>query len=120
MRQKILFTGGGGSGNEAIWRILSEKYDLYFADALIENIDSIIPVKNSLKIPMASDKNFISELKNICKKYEIDILVPGVDEELLIILKNQDAFSNTKIFLPSLDFVQLMLDKEEMNKVYKV
>lgn len=115
MRQKILFTGGGGAGNEAIWRILSEKYDLYFADALIENIDSIIPVKNSLKISMASDKNFILELKNICKKYEIDILVPSVDEELLQLSYNKSEFS-CEIFLPEARFIKLMLNKYDCMK----
>jgi carbamoyl-phosphate synthase large subunit len=115
MKQKILFTGGGGAGNEAIWRILSEKYDLYFADALIENIDSIIPVKNSLKIPIASNKNFILELKNICKKYEIDVLVPSVDEELLQLSQNKGDFS-CEIFLPETRFIKLMLKKYDCMK----
>ena len=29
---KILITGGGGVGSEAIYRLLRDTYDLYFAD----------------------------------------------------------------------------------------
>ena len=35
---RLLFTGGGGAGNEAIFRFLGDQYELYFADAVLEQI----------------------------------------------------------------------------------
>ena len=36
MIKNILFTGGGGVGNELIWRKLNKKYKLFFCDLNIE------------------------------------------------------------------------------------
>ena len=43
--KKILFTGGGGTGNEAIYRLLSSKYEVNFADADLKAISNSIPKK---------------------------------------------------------------------------
>jgi carbamoyl-phosphate synthase large subunit len=40
---RILFTGGGGAGSEALWRLLHGKHELYFADARPEAIAPVIP-----------------------------------------------------------------------------
>ena len=118
MKKRILFTAGGSPGQEAIFHQLSEKYDLYFADKDTRKICFSIPVDRKISIPSAEAKDFFSEILRCCLNYNIDLIVPGVDEELLIILENQDKFSNTKIFLPSIDFVRLMLDKVDMNKAF--
>ena len=39
-KKKILITGGGGSGAEAINSLVNSKYKLYFADADIKSISS--------------------------------------------------------------------------------
>lgn len=106
----ILLTGGGGAGNEAIWRILNDKYNLYFADCDLDNVDSAIPSDRRLAIPKACDDNFTSSLVQICNKLKVDFLVPGVDEELLILQKNKALF-DCKIFLPEYSFIAGMLDK---------
>ena len=110
MKKKILLTGGGGAGNEAIWRILSDKYDLYFADCEIDNIDKMIPVEKRVRIPSASDANFIPRLIKVCRDIGLDFLVPSVDEELLLISKNSSLFP-CDIFLPNTSFIETMIDK---------
>ncbi len=35
--KKILFTGGGGAGNEALWNNLKDKYNIYFDHNNINN-----------------------------------------------------------------------------------
>ncbi|STX51387.1 carbamoyl phosphate synthase-like protein [Legionella busanensis] len=117
--KKILFTGGGGAGTEALWRFLSQKYDLFFADASLDSIDNRISNERKLSLPMAHDKNFISEVQKLITNNKINILVPGVDEELIPLAKNRGMITS-KIFAPSMEFIQLMLDKLEcfivMNK----
>jgi carbamoyl-phosphate synthase large subunit len=109
MKKKILFTGGGGSGSEALWRILSAKYELYFADASVDAIDDTIPDERKIAIPFADADDFIAELSRICADKKIDLIVPGVDEELVIISENRARMP--EVFSPSTEFVKLMLDK---------
>lgn len=107
---KIMFTGGGGAGNEAVWRALNSKYSLYFADCNVENIDPIIPVSRRVQIPAANETIFIKTLVDLAMELKLDFLVSGVDEELPILAKNSKLF-NCVIFSPNYSFISLMLDK---------
>ena len=116
--KNILFTAGGSPVHEVLFQQLNKKYNLYFADFDIEKISQNIPKQHKIKIPLASNKKFKIKLLSICRKLNIDILVPGVDEELIQILLNKDLFLPTKIFLPKIEFVQNMLDKLKMNELF--
>ena len=108
---KILFTGGGGAGNEAIWRLIKKDFSLYFSDMDIDNIDTKIPKNRRIKVLPAKNKNFIKQLSAVSKKYKFDYIVPTVDEELLKLssIKNQKKLPN--LILPENYFVKLMLNK---------
>ena len=56
MNKNILFTGGGGIGNELIWKILKKKYNLFFCDVSLENINPIIPRNKIFKICKSNSK----------------------------------------------------------------
>ena len=62
--KRLLFTAGGSPGQEGIYRYLKKKYELYFVDSDISNIDPIIPSTNKRQIPLATDINFLPFLKN--------------------------------------------------------
>ncbi len=113
---KILFTGGGGAGTEALWRLYEHRYEVHFADADIDAIDPIVLPARRHKIPWASDSDFFDAIQNICKQNNIDVLVPGVDEELSILAREADKLLPTKLMLPNFDFVETMLDKLLMAK----
>ena len=110
MKQRILFTGGGGAGTQSLWVNLSKRYEIFFADACKDSIDDLVPESNKVTIPFASSDNFIPALIKIVQDKNIDILVPGVDEELLLIARSK-AILKAKILLPSSDFIEKMLDK---------
>jgi carbamoyl-phosphate synthase large subunit len=115
---RILFTGGGGAGSEALWKILNKKYTLFFADAVLDNIDKSIPADSRIEIAFANSKNYLESIKSVCDKNEIDLIVPSVDEELM----QFDSFLNkdvTEVFLPNKDFVRIMLDKYTCAKAIK-
>ena len=84
---RVLFTGGGGAGMELLWRLLHEKYELYFLDINCENYAPIIP----------------RERRNGTNSF--DLLVPGIDEELA-----EDAWRE-HVLVPTPGYVCLMLDK---------
>ena len=116
---RLFFTGAGGSACESIYKLLNDKYDLYFGDADICSIDKRIPKVRRHKIPFAYESNFIPDLIKLCKKLKIDILIPGVDEELIKIAKARQKFEPTKVLLPDLEFIKKMGDKFSMVKNFE-
>ena len=109
INKKLLFTGGGGVFTETIWREMSNKYDIYFADVNPKKIFHKIPNSRKLKIEKGTSKKFIISLKSIIKKYNFDLIIPNVDEEILNIKNSK--FNEKKIFLPSVSFCKLTLNK---------
>tara|TARA_A100001015_G_scaffold294973_1_gene373363 strand:+ start:79 stop:990 length:912 start_codon:yes stop_codon:yes gene_type:complete len=109
INKKLLFTGGGGVFTETIWREMSNKYDIYFADVNPKKIFHKIPNSRKLKIEKGTSKKFIISLKSIIKKYNFDLIIPNVDEEILNIINSK--FNEKKIFLPSVSFCKLTLNK---------
>ena len=114
MTIKILLTGGGGAGNEALYSLLEGRYTLYFGDADVSTINPIIPKDRRYKLPLASDPNFCVNVCEICRHLNIDLLIPGVDEELLKFAENVDLFMPTKLLMPDKDYIKIMLDKFSM------
>lgn len=112
MRSHILFTGGGGAASSSIYAQWSSRYELYFADANCHSFSPSIPKSRRITIPFAHDPNFLKELFKVCDQLKIDIIVPGVDEELIPLAEMHDAPGWPKIILPKRSFVELMLDKK--------
>jgi len=108
--KKILFTGGGGAGNEALFRLLGDRYEMHFADADVQAIDPAIPADRRHAIPFAHVPNFGKKLCELFHTLEMDLLVPGVDEELLTVAELAEA-GKLKALLPPKRFVALHLDK---------
>ena len=114
---RVLFTAGGSPGNELIYRKLSLLHELWFADADIDRISNIIPNNKKIKIPLVNYKKYYQRLLKVCVLNKIEILVPGIDEELLEVVRVFKPIKGIKIFLPSKVFVQNMLDKFESMKI---
>jgi len=108
---KVLFTGGGGAGTEALWKLYESRYEIHFADADLDTINPIVLPEYRHQIPWASESNFFEKINFICKNLDIDVLVPSVDEELVILARYSDQLLPTKLMLPDLKYVESMLDK---------
>ena len=108
--KRILFTGSGGSGYEAFYRFLKDKYELLFCDADINSVNSSIPNSRIHRIPFADEKGFRESIERLCIEREVDLLIPGVDEELTLLadLKNHKKFD---VLLPPKKFIELHLNK---------
>ena len=111
---RVLFTGGGGAGNEALFRLLQTSYSPHFADADVGAIDPGIPEGHRHALPWASDPEFVSKTAELCRRLSIDLLVPGVDEELHLLASQTGALGGTRLLLPCADYVATMLDKMAM------
>ncbi len=117
---KLLFTGGGGAGTQLLYETLSDKYEVHFADGSddLDVISNNVPLKHKHKIPMASDLNFVESLGNLIKKNNIQILIPGVDEELVKINELNNLCPNLKIICPQKSFIEKMLNKKNMSDLF--
>lgn len=111
---RALFTGGGGAGNEALWRLLGDRYELHFGDADCTSIDPAIPADRRHQLPWATDPDFLVKMAALCRTLRIDVLVPGVDEELLKLSRSREALAPTTLLLPDSDYIEVMTDKLAM------
>ena len=109
-RLTLLFTGGGGAGTQALYDLLCDKYDAHFADADPEAKAWSIPSRCWHTVPLAGDSRFIDDLRRLCGDLGVDVLVPGVDEELLPLSSARHTMP-CELLLPPLSFVQTHLDK---------
>ena len=112
--KKLLFTGGGGAGSEALDRLLSKHFEVHFADADIEAKPYSLASEFWHRIPFASDHTFVEKLQELCRDLKVDILIPGVDEELLPISRARKSMG-CEVLLPPTEFVKLHLDKLTSN-----
>jgi carbamoyl-phosphate synthase large subunit len=115
-RKVLLFTGGGGAGSEALNRLLGERYVVHFADADIEAKPYHVPANRWHQIPLASDPAFVEGLQRLCRELAVDILIPGVDEELLPIAQARESVG-CEVLLPPMEFVRTHLDKLTSNSL---
>lgn len=111
LRPRVLFTGGGGSASQSLQEQWGERYELFFADANQEAFPPSIPEGHRCVIPFARDPSFLGRLKEVCDEHCIDVLVPGVDEELSVVASMHGVEGWPRIMLPEGAFVDSMLDK---------
>jgi carbamoyl-phosphate synthase large subunit len=116
--KRLLFTGGGGSGSEALYRMLEGRYEVHFADADIEAKPYLIPSNRWHQIPFANDITFIDKLQSLCREIVVNVLIPSVDEELLPIAQSRSGFI-CDVLLPPQEFIKTHLDKLTSNLFLK-
>ncbi|HQD92934.1 MAG TPA: ATP-grasp domain-containing protein [Bacilli bacterium] len=80
---------------------------LYFAD-------------KSYIIPPIKDLNYIKELKNICKKENISLIIPTIDTELEVLANNINEFHSigTDVLVSSPEIIKITQDKMETFKFF--
>ena len=113
----ILITGAGGAATPALVEVLKEKgkYTPILADM---NITPLIKSYGAIyvQIPPADSKDFVSAIIDIVREYNIEAIVPSVDEELLPLTKYYSGSNTPFIVSPCEDIINLTLDKYKLNK----
>lgn len=73
-------------------------------------------------VPRVTDKNFIDEVLEICKKEKISLIIPTIDTELLVYSQNKERFrkeAGTEIMVSEEESIKIMRDKILTMKVLK-
>ncbi len=105
----ICRTGGGSAPNWAL-RYLKELNDvtLFVCDANPLSVSFYSYADHFEIIPMARDTSFVPSMLDFCKKNNISLLIPAVDEELAVLSKHKKDFEKLGVRLVISDFDVLM------------
>lgn len=70
-------------------------------------------------IPSVHSENYISCLIDVCKSYSIDLIIPGLDDEILMFAQNKKRFESEgiKTIVSGQELIKLCRDKEQMSVV---
>ncbi|MCS3531774.1 ATP-grasp domain-containing protein [Chryseobacterium sp. JUb7] len=73
------------------------------------------------QINRVTDPDYISNLLDICKNWNIKIIIPTIDTELLVLTKNKEIFLENGIIpiISSENFIQKCRDKRIINEFFK-
>lgn len=74
-----------------------------------------------LLIPSFYNNDYIDALYNLCMDKKIQVLIPGTDDEDLILSKQIELFQsiNVKIIVSEPSFMMLIRDKNNLSKMFK-
>lgn len=97
---RILITGAGAPGAAGIIKCLrqSKSLEVWGCDANAEASGKFI-LKNFFSIPKATDRNFVSELLRKAKQHKIEVILPLVTRQLLVLAENKNKFEEAGIKL---------------------
>lgn len=112
---RILFTGVGRrieliqSFRQAAL-VLNVDLKIYGAD-MTGTAPALAYCDYTRKVCGMKEKNYIPELVEICEKDKIDLLIPTIDTDLLVLSKNKGAFKNTKVLISDPEKIAVCRDK---------
>jgi len=84
----ILITSGGGLWISNLSKLLYPKFNIFLTDSNIINKPTY--VKKVFKIPLSNHKNFYKRLKSICRRNNIEYIIPSSDEEAIFLSKKKN------------------------------
>jgi carbamoyl-phosphate synthase large subunit len=72
-------------------------------------------------VPLATHPDYISALLDICKKEQVEVLIPIVDPELLVVAENRERFSNIGVtaIISDAEVVRICNDKYATFKFFR-
>ena len=113
--KKVLITGAGGAAAISVYKSLRHSnVEIYMAD-MCDKAPGLYLVDQEYRVllPRADKENFVERLVSACKTLCIDVLYPTVDDELLPIAKNIEAFENDGVYvgISSQSSLEACLDK---------
>lgn len=117
---RILITGVGSlSANSVLrsYKIVKER-NIYIVGTDIKEVVPNQFIDKYYQNKKPTEKGFIKNLIDICKKEKIDFLIPLVDSELEILSKNKELFSNvgTEVCLNDAEKLNIIQDKYRLYK----
>lgn len=110
---RILVTGVGGAAGIAAVTHLKKKGHFVLGVDCKEYSPGFLLADEQALVPCACARNYISQLFFICIKNKIEIMIPTVDEELIICSENKEFFGShgITILVSNVDTIENCLNK---------
>ena len=72
------------------------------------------------EVPPATEKDYINDLLEICSENDINIVVPTIDTELLILAENRSKFisNGVEVIISNPEFISICRDKRATHKFF--
>lgn len=72
------------------------------------------------KVPRATSEEYVEDLITICKEWDIKMIIPTIDTELLTLSKNKEVFDTLGIhpIVSDYSFIQACRDKRVINEFF--
>ena len=113
---------GSGVGQSAIDSLRYHK-DSYFIVASDQNrlVYSVPDCDLFVDLPKIADPDYVKSVQSICKAHDIDVLIPGHDQELELFAKEIDAFERggTHVLVSDYPLVTLLRNKLEWARTFR-
>ena len=123
MKKKILMTSIGGMFAHDFIRALRETKDIFILGTDINKTSNAYYLDKFEQISdPAKDKNkYIKKIIYLCKKYQINLILPGSDNECIEISKNLKKFykMNIKTSVSNFKIIRKIIDKHTLFKTLK-
>lgn len=121
---KILFTGVGRrvellqAFREAALT-LGKELVIYGAD-MTGTAPALVYCDCIRKVVSMKDPEYIHNLLDICASDKIDLLIPTIDTDLLVLAKNKSSFEKigTKVMISEPDMIQICRDKNNTSRFF--
>lgn len=121
---RILFTGVGrrielvqAFRNAAL--VLNKKIKIYGAD-MAGTAPALAYCDHTRKVVAMKDAGYIDNLLQICKRDSINLVIPTIDTDLLILSENRDKFDSvgTKVMISAPDKIKICRDKNNTSQFF--
>lgn len=121
---KILFTGVGrriellqAFRNAAL--VLDKEIKIYGAD-MAGTAPALAYCDYSRRVVAMKDEGYIDNLLEICQEDEIDLLIPTIDTDLLVLAENKERFEaiGTRVMISAPDKIQICRDKNNTSQFF--
>lgn len=117
-KQTILLTGAGGAGTIAIIKSLKNKFRIVTTDMNPYGVGLYL-AHAGYTVPASNDPGYFRVLEDIIKKEHVDVLIPLIDEELLLFSRRYKNEKKLKLVLPREEFIAVCLDKWQLGEALK-
>ncbi|MBB2145915.1 ATP-grasp domain-containing protein [Pedobacter sp. LMG 31464] len=95
-KYNILITGTGGCGvGEGLYKSLKplKDYNVFSCNSSDNSLYLFDDPTTSFIVPPASHHDYCKCLINICKTHQISVVLPGSEQELVVLVNNRNLFS---------------------------
>ncbi len=121
---RILFTGAGRrieliQAFRQAALVLNKDLKIYGAD-MAGDAPALSYCDFTRKVCAMKDPNYIDELLDICREDKIDLLIPTIDTDLLVLARNKEKFTDIgiKVLISDPDKILICRDKNNTSQFF--